>query len=66
MNPVDIEIIVGLHVFFQDYKKISVWLKTENTSLGGITPLHMMANGRSKKLLKFINTALDNNLESLK
>jgi hypothetical protein len=47
--------------FFQDASKTMVWFQTANPLLGDMTPRDMIRIGRFKKLLKFIQTALDEN-----
>jgi len=44
------------------YKTIS-WFGTENPHLGGITATRMINSGRVKKLLSFIKSCIDENLE---
>jgi len=48
--------------FFKgDLKKLNLWLSTPNYGLGGISPNVMMAVGRSKKLLKWVEQSLEEN-----
>jgi hypothetical protein len=47
--------------FFQDEKKTIVWFFMPNPLLGGISPRDMIRVGRFKKLLNFIQTALEEN-----
>lgn len=47
--------------FFQDKKKTIIWFFMPNPHLGGISPRDMIRIGRFKKLLTFIQTALDEN-----
>lgn len=54
-----IDIIIGLHCFFNDIKKVKLWLNTENLNLGGSTPIDLIQRGRSKRVRGFINSALD-------
>ncbi len=49
-----IEIVVNLHVFFDDYQKIFLWLTTKNPHFGDIAPLRLMQIGKGKKVLSFI------------
>lgn len=64
VTETNIEIIVNLHAFFQNYQKIKLWLTTKNLNFGNITPLRLMQMGRSHKVLEFIINAIDEN-ESL-
>ena len=57
INPTAVEIIVGLHVFFDDYEKICAWLETSNPNFGGTAPLRLMQLGRGSKVLQFIDDA---------
>jgi uncharacterized protein (DUF2384 family) len=47
--------------FFHDEKKTIIWCFMPNPLLGGMTPRDMIRVGRFKKLLNFIQTALDEN-----
>lgn len=47
--------------FFQDKKKTIIWFFMPNSLLGGMSPRDMIRIGRFKKLLIFIQTALDEN-----
>jgi hypothetical protein len=47
--------------FFQDQQRTMLWFQIPNPLLGGITPRDMIRIGRFKKLLNFIQTALDEN-----
>jgi hypothetical protein len=47
--------------FFQDERKTMFWFQTPNPLLGNITPKEMIRRGRFRKLLEFIQTALDEN-----
>jgi hypothetical protein len=55
--------IMGLlQEFFKDSPgKLGLWLSTPNPMLGNIKPFHMILWGREKKLLKFIESAIDEN-----
>jgi len=61
LNETNVEIIIGLHCYFNDYKKIVEWLKTPIPILGNIKPAILMENNNASKLLEFIDDALDNN-----
>jgi hypothetical protein len=47
--------------FFNDLDKTILWFSTPNPLLGNISPRDMIRIGRSKKLLNFIQTALNEN-----
>jgi uncharacterized protein (DUF2384 family) len=47
--------------FFKDEQKTILWFNTPNPLLGNMTPRDMIRIGRFKKLLNFIQTALDEN-----
>jgi hypothetical protein len=47
--------------FNGDDKKVDAWFATENALLGGWSPQEMIYLGRQEKLLKFIQTSLDEN-----
>ncbi|MCW8452589.1 hypothetical protein [Legionella quinlivanii] len=47
--------------FFKDRHKTILWLSIPNPLLGGMAPRDMIRIGRFKKLLNFIQTALDEN-----
>lgn len=48
--------------FFKgDNKKTIDWFHDINPGIGGIRPIEMIKNGRSDKLLKFIESQLDGN-----
>lgn len=55
------EIIVNLHAFFNDCSKVSAWINTKNLNLGGYTPMTLIKDGRGKRVLQFIISALDEN-----
>ncbi len=61
-TPTTIDIVVSLHVHFNDIEKIDLWLRTKNPNLGDIAPLYMIAIGRAKKLLAFIESCKEGNL----
>ncbi len=50
-----------LHSYFKDDVKIALWLETPNPALGRVRPLDMVAAGRIDKLLKFVESALEEN-----
>ncbi len=47
--------------FFNDESKTMLWFQMPNPLLGNMTPRDMIRVGRFHKLLKFIQTALDEN-----
>ncbi|CAM3007305.1 Uncharacterised protein [Legionella steigerwaltii] len=47
--------------FFQDPEKTILWFSIPNPLLGGMAPRDMIRVGRFKKLLSFIQNALDEN-----
>jgi uncharacterized protein (DUF2384 family) len=47
--------------FFGNGEKAILWFQTPNPLLGNMTPRDMIRVGRFKKLLKFIQTALEEN-----
>ncbi len=47
--------------FFKDREKTLLWFQVPNPLLGGLSPRDMIRVGRFKKLLRFIQTALDEN-----
>jgi hypothetical protein len=47
--------------FFKNERKTILWFNTPNPLLGDMTPRDMIRIGRFKKLLNFIQTALDEN-----
>ncbi len=47
--------------FFEDTEKTVLWFSMPNPLLGGMSPRDMIRVGRFKKLLSFIQTALDEN-----
>jgi len=47
--------------FFHDQNKTIIWFLMPNPLLGGMSPRDMIRVGRFKKLLNFIQTALDEN-----
>jgi len=54
---------IGLvHSFFNDENKTMLWFKVPNPLLGDISPRDMIKLGRFKKLLKFIQSALSENV----
>lgn len=48
--------------YFKNSEKTIIWLKTPNPMFGGISPRDMIRLGRFKKLLKYIQSALDENI----
>jgi len=48
-------------IYFQDEHKTILWFRVSNPLLGNISPRDMIRIGRFNKLLKFIQTALDEN-----
>lgn len=51
--------LVGTH--FNDLDKALLWFQVSNPLLGNMSPKDMIRVGRFKRLLKFIQTALDEN-----
>lgn len=51
--------IALVHSFFKDQTKTMLWFKVPNPMLGDVAPRDMIKVGRFKKLLKFIQTALE-------
>jgi hypothetical protein len=47
--------------YFKDEHKTVLWFQTVNPMLGNVSPKQMIRAGRFKKLLKFIQTALEEN-----
>jgi hypothetical protein len=47
--------------YFKDLNKTMLWFQLSNPQLGGMSPRDMIRVGRFKKLLKFIQTALEEN-----
>lgn len=47
--------------FFKDSEKTLLWFQVPNPLLGGMSPRDMIRIGRFKKLLNFIQTALEEN-----
>lgn len=47
--------------FFNDQEKTILWFRMPNPLLGGMSPRDMIRVGRFKKLLKFVQNALDEN-----
>lgn len=52
--------------FNGDATKTQLWFSTPNPQLGNITPLDMIKIGRVRKLLTFVQTALDENKRPIK
>lgn len=57
----NIEIIYLVQSFFNDFDKTKTWLNTPNPHLGQIEPAALMLRARSKKVLTFIKTSLEEN-----
>jgi len=47
--------------FFDDVQKTKLWFETPNHQLGGIAPIDMIKLGRTRKLLAFVQTAVQEN-----
>lgn len=54
------DIIVGLHVVFNDYKEMSKWINTKNFNFGNYTPLELIFLGKGKKVARFVENACAN------
>lgn len=50
-----------VNTYFNDEKKTTQWLNSENQLLGGQEPVEMIFKGRTEKLLKFIKSQLKGN-----
>ena len=50
--------------YFKDLEKTALWFQIPNPLLGNISPRDMIRVGRFRKLLKFIQTALEENIIS--
>lgn len=53
--------IADLERIFDDQDKVAAWLGTPNPNLGGAIPLHLIIIGRGRKVLKFIENAIEEN-----
>jgi len=58
LNKATIDIIVGLHCFFQEPEEILAWLVAKNTSFDGKTPLYMINRGNHDIVLKLVDKEL--------
>ena len=47
--------------YFRDAQRTMLWFQVSNPQLGGVSPRDMIRIGRFKKLMRFIQTALDEN-----
>jgi len=47
--------------FFGKPEKVRLWFFTPNPQLGGLAPIDLIKMGRVRKLLTFVQTALDEN-----
>jgi hypothetical protein len=47
--------------FFHSGEKTQLWFLTPNPQLGSIAPIDMIKMGRERKLLNFVQTALEEN-----
>ena len=56
------EDLVG--TYFNDHDKTMLWFQVPNPLLGDMSPRDAIRVGRFKKLLKFIQTTLDENTRS--
>ncbi len=54
-----IHIVLDLHVFFSDEKKVYYWLKTPNMNFGGCTPIQLINRGRGKVVYNFCRSRND-------
>lgn len=52
------ELLMG---FFNDQRKVDMWMNSPNPMLGNIVPRDMVRLGRAKKLLQTIEHALSEN-----
>ena len=50
-----------VNTYFQDSEKTMIWFNTPNALLGEFTPKDLIRMGKSKRLLKFVRNALDEN-----
>ena len=48
--------------YFKDENKTMLWFQIPNPQLSGMSPRDMIRVGRFKKLLRFVQTALDGNI----
>ena len=51
-----VEIVIELHVIFNDARKVESWLKTKNLNFGGTSPLVLIREGRSRTVLQYIQS----------
>ncbi len=56
-----VRIVLELHLFFDDEAKEIAWLITPNLNFGGIAPWTMISSGRAWKVLRFIESAREEN-----
>jgi hypothetical protein len=53
--------IRAVNKFFKDHNKSNQWYMADNPLLGGVSPFRMVMSGRGERLLKFIQTSLNEN-----
>lgn len=61
LNETNIKIICKLNYFFNDFKKVVKWLETDNINFCNMSPLYFIDIKGSNIVLRFIETALDEN-----
>lgn len=52
--------------FFRDPQKTVLWFEVPNPLLGNLSPKEMIKLGRFKKLIKFIQQSIDENIQQVK
>lgn len=57
LKPESIAIVVLLHAFFSDEKKVYAWLTCKNLNFGNLSPLYLINVGRGNRVLEFIKDA---------
>lgn len=54
-------IINKVYEFFQDEDKVKLWIKTPHPLFSYITPRDLIKFGKARKLIKFIDEAMESN-----
>ena len=61
LGKTEIDIIIKVHSFFKNSEKTLIWMVTKNPAFGSISPMELIQEGKSDKLLKVVVLMLDDN-----
>lgn len=66
LDETTLDILQGMHCVYNEYKEVLEWLDTPLQDIGGISPLEVINQGKGRRVLKYVNELLEDNLELIR